>query len=146
MITRIAMATLFGAALLAQPPAGVGRPQGTGPSGDPAQRYEFIANMLGLSDAQKTQVKALFANSAGAAEEGRAKMKKANEDLQAAVKANKSDFEIEQLAATIGTMHGQRLAAQAKNRAKVFAILTAEQKAKLDELMKQFGQRGGGRP
>ena len=56
------------------------------------------------------------------------------------------NFGIEQLAAAIGTLHGQRLAAQAKNRAKVFAILTAEQKAKLDELMKQFGQRGGGRP
>lgn len=140
MITRIAMATLFGAALLAQPPAGAGRPQGAGPGGDPAQRHEFIATMLNLSDAQKTQVKAIFANSASAAEAGREKMKKAHEDLQAAVKANKSDFEIDQLAAAIGTMQGQRLAAQSKSRAKVYAILTAEQKAKLDELSKRFGQ------
>ena len=102
-----------------------------------ARRLEFLAGSLELSDAQKQQADAIFS----AAEEGRrntfSQMAAAHEALEAAVKANASDAELERLAASLGNVHAQAAAIQAKSSAKFYALLTPEQKQKYDEL----GQR-----
>ena len=63
----------------------------------------------------------------------------AREALNAAVKKNAADAEIDQLAAAVGVINGRLAAIHAKASAKFYALLTAEQKTKYD----QMGDRGG---
>lgn len=154
MLTRFSKhaATLTLAALCSLPVAAQ-RPGGGGPpagAADASQRHEFMAGYLGLSDTQKEQVKANFAPLQGASEAARGQMQSKQEELQAAVKANQSDQQIEQIAAAIGALHAQQVAAQAKARAKLYAILTPEQKEKLAAFERNApggsGRPAGGRP
>lgn len=142
----LALAAFCTLPLAAQRPGGGGPPAG---AGDAAQRHEFIAGYLGLTDGQKEQVKAIFAPLQGAQEAMRGQMQSKQEELQAAVKANQGDQQIEQIAAAIGALHTQQVAMQSKARAKFYAILTPEQKAKLDAFERNAqggGKPGGGRP
>lgn len=133
--------------VLAQRPGGGGPPAG---GADASQRHEFMAGYLGLTESQKEQVKAIFAPLQGAAESMRGQMQSKQEELQAAVKAHQSDQQIEQIAAAIGALHAQQVAAQSKARAKFYAILTPEQKEKLNTFERntqgQGGRPAGGRP
>lgn len=127
---------------MAQRPTGGGAP-------DLAARYDFIAGYLNLSDSQKAQATAIFSASTADRDAMQGKMQSAQEALQAAVKGNKTDFEIDQLAATIGALEGQGTAARAKVEKKFYAILTDEQKKKLETLQQNGmagGNPGGGRP
>jgi len=124
------MALMATFTLAAQPP---GRPEGN--------RLEFLAGYLGLTEAQKTQAAEIFSAERAATETLRGQMTSAHDALQAAVKANKPEAELEQLAAAVGTLHGRIAAAHAKAQAKFYNLLTAEQKAKLD----QMGDRVRGR-
>jgi Spy/CpxP family protein refolding chaperone len=106
-------------------------------------RLDFLAGYLSLTDAQKTQAQALFDAASSASETARGQLESASTALQTAVKANQSDAELDRLSAAIGVIHGQMTAINAKAQAKFYALLTAEQKAKYDQL----GDRGGdGRP
>ena len=141
MIMKFAKYSL--AALLVALPALAQRPTGSG-APDPAARYEFIAGYLNLSDSQKEQAKAVFSGGTADREAMQGKMQSAREALQAAVKGNKADFEIDQLAAAVGTLEGQGVAARAKLEKKFYTILNDEQKKKLETLLQQG--MGVGRP
>ncbi len=119
-----------------------GRPTGAAP--DPAARHEFLAGYLNLSESQKEQVKAIFAGTEAQREQMQGQLQSARQALQAAVKANQPDSAIEQIAATIGNLQAQGIAAQAKQQRKLYSILTDEQQKKLDTFMAQ--QDRGGRP
>ncbi len=138
----LALAALCSLPVAAQRPGGGGPPAG---AGDPAQRHEFMAGYLGLTDSQKEQAKAIFAPMQSAQESLRGQMQSKQEELQAAVKTNQSDQQMEQIAAAIGTLQAQQVATRAKSFAKFYAILTPEQKAKLDAFERNT-QGGGGRP
>lgn len=151
MLTQFSKGTaILALAALCSLPLAAQRPGGAGPPADPSQRYEFMAGYLGLTDSQKEQAKAIFAPVQSQQEAMRGQMQSRREELQAAVKANQSDQQIEQIAVAIGTLHGQQTAAQAKARAKFYALLTPEQKEKLAAFERggagQFGQPRGGRP
>ena len=143
----LALAALFTLPIAAQRPGSGGPPAGVA---DASQRHEFLAGYLGLTDSQKEQVKAIFAPMQSAQEAMRGQMQSKQEELQAAVKANQSDQQIEQIAAAIGTLQGLQMAGQAKARAKLYALLTPEQKEKLASFERnaagQGGRPGGGRP
>ncbi|MBL8241225.1 MAG: Spy/CpxP family protein refolding chaperone [Bryobacterales bacterium] len=132
-------AILLAAAGFAQRPAGLGAP-------DPAQRYNFIAGYLNLTDSQKQQVKAIFSGSAEAREEGQGKMRSAREALYDAIKNNRSDLEIEQLAAVVGALHAQGEAGIAKQRKRLYNLLTDEQKLKFETLHQEMPGGGGRGP
>ena len=106
-------------------------------------RLDYLAGYLSLTDAQKTQAKAIFDAAATAAETARGTLDSAHTALQTAVKANASDAEIDRLAAAVGVIQGQITGIQAKANAKFYALLTAEQKAKYDA--RPMGGMGGGR-
>ena len=114
------------------------------------RHIEMLATQLGLTDSQKEQAKTIFADARKAAEPIGAQMKTAHESLQAAVKENKSDAELDRLAAAQGALTGQLAAAYAKAFAKFYAILTPEQREKADTLhnnmrgmfQRRFGPRG----
>src|SRR4030095_12859883 len=136
----LALALLFSAAaVLAQ------GPRGHGPGGPRGNRIDFLATVLTLTDAQKTQATAIFdaAETASATwHETQATQRTALND---AAKSNATDVTIDQLAATLGVTSGQLSAIQTKAFAKFYALLTTEQRTKLDELHANGrGMRGPG--
>jgi len=124
MITAVAAALLCAVPLAAQGPRGAGG----------GNRLDFLAGYLSLTEAQKTQAKAIFDAAATASETARGQAQTANEALRTAVKANATDAEFDRLGAALGAVEGQMAAIQAKASAKFYALLTAEQKAKYDEM------------
>ena len=114
--------------------------RGPGGAGGSANRVDFLAGYLGLSDAQKSQATATFAAAQASAEQLSGQATSAREALDAAVKASASDAQIDQLSAAVGAIQGQQTAVQSKAQVKFRTILTAEQKLKLDE---RSGRRVG---
>jgi len=116
------------------------------------RRVQMLTTLLTLDAAQQAQAKTIFTNEQTEAEAIRAKVEPAQDALQAAVKGSASDSQIDQLAASLGTLHGQSVAVHSKAQSKFRAILNATQKEKLDTVRGGFGGgfRGGpghgGRP
>jgi Skp family chaperone for outer membrane proteins len=106
------------------------------------RRVQMLTTLLTLDASQQAQAKTIFANAQTEAEALRTKVDTAQDALQDAVKGAASDSQIDQLAASLGTLHGQSLAVQAKAQSKFRAILNAAQKEKLDAARGGFG--GGG--
>jgi Spy/CpxP family protein refolding chaperone len=129
-----AMTLLLAIPVLALP--GPGRARG-GPGG--ARNLDFLAGYLSLSDTQKTQAKAIFDAAETASETVRGQLTSANDALKAGVKAGKSESELDVLAAAVGVLQGRGVGIRAKAEAKFYALLTAEQKTKYDELQDRSG-------
>ena len=143
---RLAMiATMAMGLALAQGPGG---PEGPGGAGGPnpqqrGQRYlDFLATYLNLTDSQKSQVKAVFDAEQQALQALQDPAKQAHDALNQAVKDNKSDAEIDKLAAAVGTLAGQQAAIHAKSQVKFLAVLTPDQKDKL-QMLPGPGRFGG---
>jgi len=101
-----------------------------------ARRAARVANELGLTDAQKDQAKALFAQARQSAQPLRAQLRENRQALAAAVKAG-NEADIQRLSQTSGTLQGQLTAIRTEAMSKFYASLTPEQKAKADQLRQQ---------
>ena len=135
----LTLALLLSAAALAQ-----GR-GGHGPGGPRGNRIDFLATVLSLTEAQKTQTTAIFDASETASTSLRETLALQRTALNDAAKSNAADASIDQLAAALGATSGQLAAIQTKAFAKFYALLTIEQKTKLDELHANGkGMRGPG--
>ncbi len=127
---------LIGAAALA---AGVLLAQAPPMHGERGEHFkQFVADQLGLTDAQKAQAKEIFNAARDQAEPLADQLRQGHEAMTAAVKANKPDSELDQLAQKQGALMGQLSAIHAKAFAKFYAILTPEQQAKADKLHDHF--------
>ena len=136
-------AALLSVSLLAQGPFGIltsGTPQDTATI--VANKVQRLTSFLTLTTAQAAQATTIFTNAQNAVSPLETALGGYRTSLQAAVKSN-STAVIDNLAAQIGTAHGQITAIQNKADAAFYAILTTEQKAKLDASSNGFG--GGGR-
>ena len=113
-----------------------------------ARRLARMAQFLSLTNAQKEQAKAAFQQARQQAQPIRTQLQQNRQALADAVKAGKSDTEIQSLANTTGTLMGQLVAIRTGAFAKVYATLTPDQKAKADQWREQmrnrFQQRSGG--
>lgn len=94
-------------------------------------RVSYLASLLTLTDAQKTQATTIFTNAYTAAQSIHATLQTEHDALAAAVKANNTNA-IDQAAASIGTLEGQLTSINAKADAAFYAILTAAQQATYD--------------
>lgn len=139
MNRRLLVATMMCVAALPMMAQG---PRGRGDS------LDFLTGYLSLTDAQKTQAKTIFDAAETASESARGQMTAAREALNAAVKANRADTELDRLAAAVGVVEGHLAGIRAKASAKFYALLTAEQKTKFDAMQANRGPGGpgGGRP
>ena len=120
---------------------------GTGQRPDPTTgRMNYLAGYLGLSETQKTQAQTIFTAAQTASEALQGQLDSARDAARATIKTNATDAEIDRLSAAVGVLQGQLLAIQTKASAKFYALLTAEQKAKYDQMGGgRMGPRGGGR-
>ena len=144
--TRLmAVATVTAGLALAQGP---GFPRGGDAPGSPQdaqqRRLNFLATFLGLTDSQKEQAKSTFDAADQASQPVRDQLTQAHQALRDAVKTNKTDTQIDQLAAALGVLEGQMAAIQTKAHAKFYALLTPEQRDKLDQVPGPGGPGGPG--
>jgi len=105
------------------------------------RKTQFLTNRLGLTESQKQQVLTLYSSVDQNSESLENKLVQARRALRDATRRNAPYTEIDQLAATMGTLFGQVEAIQAKADTAVYNTLTAEQRQKLDR--GYFGGRGG---
>ena len=103
------------------------------------QRY---TTLLTLTPAQVEQATTYFTAEATAHQNARASERTAHQALEAAVKANDSAT-IQSTSATLGQMSGEMMAAHAVAQAQFYAILTADQKTKFDQLEQEHVMGGG---
>ena len=115
-----------------------------GGGGDPSRMIAHMSNKLDLSSEQKTEVEALVATAKEAGEADRARM----QELRTQMFAMKSDFDpgkAQTVADEIGQLTGRMVYQASETFAKVYQVLDAEQRTKLDEMMAKRGERGGRR-
>ena len=118
-------------------------PRGHGPGGPRGNRIDFLATVLSLTDAQKTQATAIFEAAETASSALRETQVQQHQALNDAAKSNAADATIDQLAQTLGSTSGQLAALRTKAFAKFYALLTTEQRTKLDELHTHGRGMGG---
>lgn len=130
-------------ALLAALPVLSAQPPGRG-----GNRVDFLAGYLSLTDSQKEQAKTIFDAADTASKTLQGQFSSARTALSDAVKAGKPDADLDSLAAATGVIQGQLAAVQAKAQARFYALLTADQKAKYDNMRGRGGPGGspGGGP
>ncbi len=130
-ITRSVMAATFAAGmLLAQAPA----PAPNAPGQQRRQNHaERMATFLNLTPDQRQQATAIMNEAKQSAEPIRAQLKQGHEAMAAAVKANNTG-DIDRLASSQGVLMGQLAAIHAKAFAKVYTLLTPEQRQKADQM------------
>jgi protein CpxP len=112
-----------------------------------------MAKELNLTEAQQAQAKAIFDDARAQAQPLHEQLRNGHKAIADAVKANKSDAELQQLADAQGDVMGRLAGIHARAFARFYANLTPEQKAKADELhtkmqgrmMQGFGERRGPR-
>jgi Spy/CpxP family protein refolding chaperone len=101
-----------------------------------------LAQKLGLTDAQKAQAKTIFHQARESAKPVREQLKQNRQALSAAVKAGKSDADLQKLATVQGKLRGQMLAIRTEAFAKFYnSTLTPDQRTKLDQMHQQFHAR-----
>ena len=105
------------------------------------QRY---TTLLSLTPTQVEQATTYFTAESTAHQNARANERAAHQAMEAAVKANDAAT-IQSTAATLGQMSGEAMAAHALARAQFYAILTADQKTKFDQLEEEHMMGGGPR-
>lgn len=142
-VTRpAAVGILFAASIFAQGPFGV-LTSNTAP--DPAtvvaNEVSHLTRLLTLTTAQQTQATTIFTAALKAITPLNTTLATDHTNLAAAVKTN-STSTIDSISANIGTLTGQITDIQNKADAAFYAILTADQKTKLDS-SGGFGPAGG---
>lgn len=144
LTTAAAVIALAGGLLLAQAPG----PQAGQHGQNRQQRMQRMATFLDLTPDQQAKTKAIMADAKQAAQPIQEQLKQGHQALADAVKAGKSDADIERLSNSQGVLMGQMIAIHTKAFEKVYALLTPEQRQKADQLherMKGMFQQHFGR-
>ena len=136
IVRFVGVAALASGMMFAQTPASPAQPQ------SPAQRwqqrrgqmFDRMATRLNLTDRQKQQAQSIMQSARESARPINQQLKQNRLALRDAVKAGKTDADIDQLAASTGSLMGQATAIRTKAFAKVYALLTPEQRTKADQL------------
>ena len=129
---------------LAQAPAGrPGRAQAKPGVGQGQIRRRMMQN-LNLTDSQKQQAKAIFEQAKSNVQAQQQQLQQNREALRAAVQANDS-ARIQQLSSEQGALRGQVMAARADAQSKFMALLTPEQRDKMQQMRQRIQKRANRR-
>ncbi len=118
--------------------------QERGGHGDGGMRHgdmmEHMARELNLTDAQKQQVKAIMDSMGATMESSHAKLEEIHKQLEAATANGQFDeTQVRALAGQQAQLEADMMVEHFRTKSKVFAILTAEQRAKAEEMHKRGG-------
>ena len=126
---------------------GIAQHQGGGDRmrGNPQDMIEHISRELNLTDAQKEQAKAIFEAQRAAQDERHAKLEDLHKQIDAATANGQFDEAVVRpLANQQAQLMADDMVDHLRMHAKLYSLLTAEQKAKADQLMKSHGDHGRG--
>ena len=116
-----------------------------GMGGGPEEMIEHISQALSLTDAQKEQVKAAFEAQRPIEEQRRAKLDDIRKQIDTATANGQFDEAVvRELANQQAQVQADQMVDHLRMHSKLYSLLTAEQKAKADQLMKQHGGPGHG--
>jgi Spy/CpxP family protein refolding chaperone len=140
MKRSLALAAVLGLITMAQAQT---PPMHTPPSPATMAQHEVqrYTTLLTLTPAQVEQATTYFTAEATARQNARASERTAHQALEAAIKANDSAV-IQSTSTTLGQMSAEGIAAHSVARAQFYAILTAEQKTKYDQLEQEHMMGG----
>ncbi len=123
-------------------PGGQG-PGGRGPGGPPPpDGGRMVLHFLGLTDAQKAQIKTIQDTEDAKAEALHEKLREAHDALEAATaKGQFNEAQVRTLAGAIAQHEIELTVLRARKDAAIYQIFTAEQRAKLDQFHAEHGAR-----
>lgn len=156
VITGIAV-LVIGGAIFAMAQAGLrfNHFQGHGRSerrhGPGPEMMEHMARALGLTEDQKTQIKALLDGVQANEEARHQKMEELHKQLEAATANGQFDeTKVREIANQQAQVHAEQIVEHERMKSKVFSLLTPEQRVKAEEMHKRGEggprRRGGPRP
>ncbi|PYT14734.1 MAG: hypothetical protein DMG59_16310 [Acidobacteria bacterium] len=131
--------SLFVAGILAAQPA----PRQHGALGRPMMQN--LTADLNLTADQQSQAKAIFQDHGAQSKDLAAKLRDQRAALTAAVKSGSTD-QIDKITQDMSGLQAQMAAIRAKSLAKFYALLTPDQKAKVDQKLDRMLQYGPHRP
>lgn len=115
---------------------------GHGPwSGRRAHRLVFLATYLDMSDAQKARAKSIMEASHTATQPLVTQLMQGHQSMVAAVKANKPQADLKQIADAQASLISQVVVQKAMAAEQVWVLLTPDQQAKAEKLHNHFLQR-----
>jgi Spy/CpxP family protein refolding chaperone len=114
------------------------------PASMAARQVQRYTTLLSLNPAQVEQATTLFTTEATTGSNARAAEHTAHQALEAAIKANDTAT-IQSTSTTLGQMAGEMMASHALTRAQFYALLTADQKTRFDQLEGEHMMGGPGR-
>jgi Spy/CpxP family protein refolding chaperone len=106
--------------------------------GHRAHRFEFVATYLDLTDAQKTQAKAIMQASHQATKPLAQQLLQGHQAMVEAVKANKSQADLTVIANAQAAIGSQIVVQKALAAEQFWALLTPDQQAKAEKLHDRF--------
>jgi protein CpxP len=111
---------------------------------DSQEMIEHISRELNLTDAQKDQVKTILESQRATEEERHAKLEDLHKQLEAATANGQFDeAQVRTLASQQAQLMTDQMVDHMRMRSKIYSLLTAEQRAKADQMMKRHGGPGG---
>jgi Spy/CpxP family protein refolding chaperone len=140
---RFAALTLFSAVIAMAQPVSMRAGTSYGPIAvpgflppalDPMDPAGYWASALGLDSAQQASLKTILADQETADTALMSNLEQARAALAAGAKANNVDSDLDRLAAELGSVFAQATAVQAKAYARFYALLTPDQRQKLDKI------------
>ncbi len=106
------------------------------------EMVEHMARALNLTDAQKTQIKAIFESARAASEPLHARMDEVHKQLEAATANGQFDeAQVRALANQQAQIMADTIVEHERTKSKIYAILTPEQRTKADGLHRHGGLR-----
>ena len=118
-------------------------PRGDGPPPPPPDMLEHISRELNLTDAQKTQVKAILDAERTATDPIQAKSEEIHKQIEATVVNGQFDeAQVRALADQAGQLSADTMVEHIRAHTKIFSILTPEQRVKALEMHKRMGPGG----
>ena len=137
IITILSVTTLLtglgGAAALADPP------------GDPAQHLDHLAQALGLSEQQKASARKIHDEVAPRAKPLHEQARRQHQEIEALLDSGNPDpADVGRRVIAVWTTHKQLRALHEQTLNRIRTLLTADQKARLDRMIKEHGMHGPG--
>ena len=118
--------------------------------GPSPEMVEHMSQILGLNEDQKTQIKALMEGVQATEEARHQKMEELRKQMEAATANGQFDeAKVREIANQQGQIHAEQILEHERMKAKVFSLLTPEQRVKAEAMHKRGGgeyRRHGGPP